>query len=214
MLLAQTIAVAGARHDAAQAGRAGVDPKNVSNSSGSRLSPAARPASGRVQVQVPRLDGAGIPEPVQERAAAPPRTIPQAGAPSRRRAAARSRRRARRRRSVCARCVCGRAPSSPGGSDHSSQSSCGRRMSLSPSATTASVVGSSARNARAAVFRIWRRLAAPARRRCPPRPMRPRSSTVAASMPPIANQGTRSVSRAARTSARPPAAASLFVGVP
>ena len=40
------------------------------------------------------------------------------------------------------------------------------------------------------------------------------SWTVAVSIPPIANQGTRSVSRAARTRARPPAAASLFVGVP
>ena len=35
-----------------------------------------------------------------------------------------------------------------------------------------------------------------------------------ASMPPIANHGTRSVSRAARTSSSPPAATSRFVGVP
>ena len=213
VLLAQTVAVARPAHDAAHAAASRARCRERVESSGSKSAAAARPAAGRVQVQVARLARAGVAEAVHEQ---------------RRRRDARSRRQAHglvaepqldlpasaKKTSVCARCVCGRAPSSPAASDHSSQSSCGSedllvavRQRPRPSAATP-------RAAREPQPRDRRRRGSRARRRCLRAPAAATSSTVSASMPPIANHGTRSVSRAARTSASPPAAASGFVGVP
>ena len=111
---------------------------------------------------------------------------------------------------MCAACVCGGTGFCSGERVLGSQSICG--SFTSPNCVTTTLLGGScARSVRAAssgrrASRIARTTAIPGA------PCATTSSTVSASIPPIANHGTRSASRAARTSSRPPAADSGFVG--
>ena len=112
MLLAKPIAVARPGDDPAHAREPRVGPRTCRSRSGRGCRAAARPAAGRVEVQKARLGRAGIAEAVHERAAAPPTHDPAGrrtvSSPSRN-SISPSR---TKKTSVCAACVCGRAPGS------------------------------------------------------------------------------------------------------